>query len=135
MSFPPSPCWVLAFNSFQAVFEKDCFLDAKVSYCSLNVCDVCCLLEKASYRSASGISNMTATRQFNGSRFENFGTGWWRLMNLSYFYRVLLPRPFGVLIFEPNYTVGYFFFWVERVLMGNFSHLSVKNVLESVATL
>lgn len=31
-------------------------------------------LEKASYRSGSGISNMTkAARQFNG-RFDNFGT-------------------------------------------------------------
>lgn len=47
----------------------------------------------------------TVTRQFEGSRFDNYGARGWRLMNTAYFYLVLSLRPFDILIFERNYTV------------------------------
>lgn len=69
---PPLPvgCWLLTLSKLllrQAV-------DAEVSLLLVKPHDVCCLLEKTSYRGASGISKMTtATRQCNGSRFDNYG--------------------------------------------------------------
>lgn len=74
LSFPPLlpvGCWLLTLSKLLLRTAVN-VLDAKVSFCLLNVCDVCCLLEKASYRSASSISKMTtAIRQFKGSRFDN----------------------------------------------------------------